>query len=267
VVTDFTFQLHQVGPGIMSGLIAWPADDHAEDVLGLYMEATERAPRELTLVCTMRLAPPAPFMPEAYHGKPIIGIVACHTGEPEQAARDLAPIKGFGKPIVDLVVPKTYVEQQSMLNATQPKGANYYWKTEFLPGLSEGYLEVFRVGAAGIESPMSQVIMFHVQGAVNEHAEDDGSVGNRDAAFVTGAAGAWPGTDPNGVRHQAWVRDTWERIRPFSTGGNYINFQTTDDDVSRIEDSYRGNYDRLRRVKAEYDPGNLFRVNRNLEPI
>jgi FAD/FMN-containing dehydrogenase len=267
VVTDFSFQLHHVGPGIMGGLIAWPADDHAEDVLGLYMEATARAPRELTLVATMRLAPPAPFMPEAFHGKPIIAIVACHTGDPEQASQDLAPIKEFGKPIVDLVVPKTYLEQQSMLNATQPKGAHYYWKTEFLPGLSEGYLEVFRAGAAGIESPMSQVIMFHIQGAVNEHAEDDGSVGNRDAAFVTGAAGAWPGTDPNGERHQAWVRDTWERIRPFSTGGNYINFQTTDDDVSRIEDSYRGNYDRLRRVKAEYDPENLFRVNRNLEPI
>jgi len=165
-----------------------------------------------------------------------------------------------------MVVPKTYLDQQSMLNATQPKGAHYYWKTEFLPGLSDAYLEVFRAGAAGIESPMSQMIMFHIQGAVNDHAEDDGSVGNRDAAFVTGAAGAWPAADPNGERHQEWVRDAWERIRPFSTGGNYINFQTTDDDDSRIEDSYRGNYTRLRQVKAEYDPENLFRVNRNLEP-
>jgi hypothetical protein len=214
----------------------------------------------------MRLAPPAPFIPETWHGKPIIAIVACHSGDETQAARDLGAIKGLGKPIADMVVPKTYVEQQSMLDATQPKGAHYYWKTEFLPGLSDAYLEVFRAGAAGIESPMSQIMMFHIQGAVNDHAEDDGSVGNRDAAFVSGAASAWPAADPNGERYQEWARDTWEQIRPFSTGGNYINFQTTDDDVSRIEGSYRGNYTRLRQVKAEYDPENLFRVNRNLEP-
>ena len=113
---------------------------------------------------------------------------------------------------------------------------------------------------------MSQVITFHIAGAVNDHAEDDGAVGNRDAAFVVGAAAAWPPTDPNGDTHQQWARSSWDRIRPFSTGGNYINFQTTDDDVTRIESAYRGNYERLRRVKAEYDPDNLFRVNRNLEP-
>jgi FAD/FMN-containing dehydrogenase len=114
---------------------------------------------------------------------------------------------------------------------------------------------------------MSQFMAFHIQGAVNEHAEDDGAVGNRDAAFVTGAAGAWPAADPNGETHQAWVRAAWGRLRPFSTGGNYVNFQTIDDDVDRIEDSYRGNYERLRRVKGEYDPENLFRVNRNLTPV
>ena len=267
VVTEFTYELHDVGPQIMGGLIAWPAEDHDEDVLGLYREMTASAPRELTLVTTMRLAPPAPFIPEQWHGKPMIAMIACHTGDPDQAARDLAPIKGFGKPIADQIVPKMYAEQQSMLDPTQPKGAHYYWKTEFLPGLSDDFLGTVRSAAAEIESPMSQVFAFHLEGAVNEHAEDDGAVGNRDAEFVTGAAGAWPSNDPKGDTHRAWARDTWERIRPFSTGGNYINFQTVDDDVSRIEDSYRGNYERLRRIKAEYDPENLFRVNRNLTPV
>ena len=266
VVTEFTFRLHEIGPDIVAGLIAWPAEDHAEDVLGLYRDLTASAPREMTLVSTMRLAPPAPFTPEMWHGKPIVAMIACHSGDPAQAERDVAPIKGFGKPIADLIVPKTYVEQQSMLNATQPKGANYYWKTEFISELSEGYLESVRANAAEIESPMSQVITFHIAGGVNEHAEDDGAVGNRDAAFVVGAAAAWPATDPHGDTHQQWARASWDRIKPFSTGGNYINFQTTDDDLARIESSYRGNYERLRRIKAEYDPDNLFRVNRNLEP-
>ncbi len=154
-----------------------------------------------------------------------------------------------------------------MLDATQPKGANYYWKTEFIPGLSDDFLPVFVDIGSAIESPMSQMMMFHLSGAVNEHAEDDGAVGNRDAAYVTGAAGAWPAGDPDGDRYQAWVRQSWEKIKPFSTGGNYINFQTIDDDRARIESSYRANYDRLQRVKSEYDPGNLFRVNRNLAPV
>ncbi len=267
VVTEFTYRLHEVGPEILGGLIAWPARDHAADVLGLYQELTAQAPRELTLVVTMRLAPPAPFIPEKWHGKPIVAVVACHTGDPAQAEDDLAPLKGLGHPIADLIVPKTYVEQQSMLDATQPKGANYYWKTEFIPGLSDDFLPVFVHIGSAIESPMSQMMMFHLSGAVNEHAEDDGAVGNRDAAYVTGAAGAWPAGDPDGDRYQAWVRQSWEKIKPFSTGGNYINFQTIDDDRARIESSYRANYDRLQRVKSEYDPGNLFRVNRNLAPV
>ncbi|HSJ85345.1 MAG TPA: FAD-binding oxidoreductase [Acidimicrobiia bacterium] len=267
VVTEFTYVLHEVGPQITGGLIAWPAEDHGEDVLGLYREMTASAPRELTLVTTMRLAPPAPFIPEQWHGKPMVALIACHTGDPDRAARDLAPIKGFGKPIADQIVLKTYVEQQSMLDPTQPKGAHYYWKTEFIPRLDDDYLETVRATAGEIESPMSQVFAFHLEGAVNEHAEDDGAVGNRDAAFVTGAAGAWPSDDPRGEDHHAWARATWERIRPFSTGGNYVNFQTMDDDVGRIEDSYRGNYERLRRIKADYDPENLFRVNRNLTPV
>jgi FAD/FMN-containing dehydrogenase len=266
VVTEFVYSLHDVGPEITGGLIAWPAESHAREVLGLYKEMTASAPRELTLVATMRLAPPAAFIPEEWHGKPIVAMVVCHSGTAEAARSDLAPIKGLGRPIADLVMQKQYSEQQAMLNATQPKGANYYWKTEFMSALSDAYLEVFLENAAGIESPMSQAILFHIQGAVNEHAEDDGAVGNRDAAFVTAAAGAWPATDPNGDRHQTWVRDAWERIRPFSTGGNYINFQTADDDNVRIEDAYRGNYQRLLRIKGEYDPGNLFRVNRNLDP-
>ena len=266
VVTEFTYRLHDIAPDIVAGLIAWPAGDHAEDVLGIYQEMTTTAPRELTLVCTTRLAPPAPFIPEVWHGKPIVAIVACHTGDPRQAEEDLAPIKAFGNPVADLIMPKTYVEQQSMLDATQPKGAHYYWKTEFLPEVNDGFIAAFLANAEGIESPMSQMMMFHIAGAVNEHPEDDGAVGNRDATFVTAAAGAWPATDPKGEAYQHWVRSSWERIRPFSTGGNYINFQTTDDDVARIESSYRGNYERLRRVKAEYDPDNLFRVNRNLEP-
>ena len=101
---------------------------------------SSRRRRELTLVVLRRNAPPAPWVPEAAHGKPIIVIVACHSGTPEQAQADLAPIKSHGQPLADLIQVKPYVAQQSMLDATQPKGMHYYWKSEFLGGLSDDAL-------------------------------------------------------------------------------------------------------------------------------
>lgn len=262
VATRFTFRLHEVGPTITGGLIVWSAE-RAEEVLASYRELTETAPRELTAALTLRVAPPAPFLPEAWHGRPIAGMVLCHTGgDPEG---DLEAVRGLGDPIVDLVVEKPYVAQQSMLDATQPKGLHYYWKTEFLAGLPDPFLHRFRDEASQVTSPLSQSsIIFHIGGALGEHA-DDGAVGNRDAAYFSGFAGAWA-PDDAGDRHIAWVRDGWEAIRPFSTGGNYVNFQLAEDDDARTAAAYGSNLERLRRVKRTYDPDNLFRSNRNITP-
>ena len=260
VVTRFTFRLFEVGPQVTGGLILWDGA-RAEEVLAAYCDLTASAPPELCAVCTIRLAPPAPFVPEEWHGKLVVGMVVCHSGA--DAATDLAPIRALGDPIVDLITAKPYVAQQSMLDATQPKGAHYYWKTEFVPEVSAGYQETFRAAALKVTSPMSQSIIFHLAGALNERADDDGAMGNRQARYVTGFAGAWPATDPRGLEHVAWVRESWETIRPFSTG-NYVNFQVADDDTDRTAAAYGANFDRLQRVKAQVDPQNLFRVNRNI---
>ena len=260
VVTRFTFRLYEVGPQVTGGLILWDGA-RAEEVQHAYRELTAAAPRELTAVLTIRLAPPAPFVPQEWHGKPIVGMVVCYSGA--DAATDLAPIRALGSPIVDLIAEKPYAAQQSMLDATQPKGAHYYWKTEFVPELSDGYQEAFRDAALKVTSPMSQSMAFHLGGALNERAGDDGAMGNRQARFVTGFAGAWPAADPRGQEHVAWVRESWETIRPFSTG-NYVNFQVVDDDTDRTAAAYGANFERLQRVKADVDPGNLFRVNRNI---
>ena len=263
VVTRFTFQLFEVGPMITGGLIVWSAE-RAEEVLAAYHQFTDSAPRELTTAVNIRLAPPAPFLPPEWHGRPIVGMVVCHTGP--NAAADLAPMRDLGDPIVDLVMEKPYAAQQAMLDATQPKGVHYYWKMEFVPGLSGDFLDTFRTAALEVTSPMAQSIAFHLAGALNEKDEDDGAMGNRDAGFVTGFAAAWPPGDARADEHVAWSRRSWERIRPFSTGGNYVNFQVADDDAGRTADAYGANFQRLQKVKAEYDPHNLFRVNRNIAP-
>jgi FAD/FMN-containing dehydrogenase len=262
VVTRFSFRLHEVGPTITGGLIAWSAD-RAADVLATYRDLTESAPRELTAAMIMRLAPPAPFVPTQWHGKPIAGILLCHSGADPTA--DLAALRALSDPILDLATPKPYATQQSMLNAMEPKGLHRYWKSEFLPGLSNEFLDRFSDRALQVTSPLSHALVFHLAGAVNERAGDDGAVGNRDARYIASFAGTWP-PDAPAEPHVAWVRDGWERIRPFSTGGNYVNMQTADDDATRTADAYRSNYQRLQRVKADYDPDNLFRVNRNIPP-
>jgi FAD/FMN-containing dehydrogenase len=262
VVTRFSFRLQEVGPIITGGLIAWSAD-RAEDVLATYRDLTESAPRELTAAVTMRLAPPAPFVPKEWHGKPIAGMILCHSGA--NPAADLAAVRALGDPIVDLTTPKPYTAMQSMLNAMEPKGLHRYWKTEFLPGLSNQFLDAFREGALRVTSPLSQSVLFHLAGALNDREGDDGAVGNRDAHYIGGFSGTWPPGAPS-EKHVAWVRDAWERIRPFSTGGNYVNFQLAEDDTARTADAYGDNYQRLQTVKAAYDPDNLFRVNRNIPP-
>jgi FAD/FMN-containing dehydrogenase len=262
VVTRFTFRLHDVGPMITGGLVAWSAD-RVDEVLATYDELTRSAPRELTAAAVIRLAPPAPFVPEPWRGRPVAGMLICHSGA--DPASDLAPLRALGEPAVDLVGAKPYTALQSMLDDTEPKGLHQYWKAEFLPELSRDYLATFRDGAMQLPSPMCFSVIFHLAGALGERPDDDGAVGNRDARFISGFSGSWPSDLPD-ADHVAWVRDSWERIRPFSTGGNYVNFQLAEDDETRTAAAYRGNLDRLRRVKAEHDPRNLFRVNRNVEP-
>jgi FAD/FMN-containing dehydrogenase len=263
VVTEFTFRLHEVGPQISGGPIAWPASD-AERVLDGFRRVTDAAPRELTLVAVRRNAPPAPWLPESAHGKPVVMVVACHSGDPAQAEADLEPITSIGEPLANLIQVKEYAAQQTLLDATQPRGNHYYWKSEFVPGLPDGLIEAYHAQFEGLTAPANQMVLFHVAGALAEHAEDDGAVGNRDAAFACVVQSMWAPDSPAGESNRSWVRSAWEAIKPFSTGGNYVNFQTDDEPEERTRDSFRSNYDRLAQAKARYDPTNLFRVNRNI---
>ena len=262
VVTEFTFRLHEVDPQVTGGIIAWSASD-AEEVLEVFRTTTERASRNLTLAAIRRNAPPAPWLPESAHGTPIVMVVACHSGSGEEAAADLAELRAVGRPLADLIVPKEYVAQQALLDATQPPGMHYYWKSEFLPGLSDGLLEAYHAQFADLRAPANQMVLFHVAGALNERAADDGAVANRDAAFACVVQSMFAPTVPPDD-HRAWVRSAWEAVRPFSTGGNYVNFQTADEPDARTAESYGANYERLRAAKQRYDPDNVFRVNRNI---
>lgn len=265
VVTRFTFRLHDVGPTVYGGLIAWPFD-RAEEIQHAYQAITETSPRELAVWLVLLNAPPAPFVPPEWQGKRICAMSVCYSGDLRNTDKVLAPIRALGNPVVNLLQELPYTQMQSYLDATEPKGAHYYWKTEFLPELDKRLLKTMRDLFAECSIPQGQLGLLHIGGALNEQAWDDGAVGNRNARFACGLLGMWPPNDPRGDAHRQWVRNGWERIRPYSTGGTYINFQTADEGEDRIRETYGPNFKRLVEIKQKYDPENLFRVNRNIPP-
>jgi FAD/FMN-containing dehydrogenase len=264
VVTGIDYALYPVGPEIVGGLVAWPASE-APGVLELYRSFVEKAPPELTLVVLMRPAPPAPWLPKDMHGKPIVAMLACYSGDPAQGEKAVAPIKSFGNPIGDVLVRRPYVQIQSLLDATQPKGRRYYWKSEYLSRIEPALCEKFIEHAAKIPSPHSAVILFQLEGALNRLKEDHSPVGNRDARYVLNVAGSWEHADDDKVNVE-WAREAWTDMRTFSTGGTYINFLTEDEGPERIEAALRKGLQRLAEVKARWDPENVFRTNRNIKP-
>jgi FAD/FMN-containing dehydrogenase len=264
VVTSFEYKLHPVGPEVMGGLIAWRGDD-APQVLEMYRTFTKQAPPELTVAAMLRMAPPAPWLPKDMHAKPIVALLVSYTGPVDEAEKHVAAIKGFGSPVGDIVQRRTYVSQQSMLDATQPKGRRYYWKSEYLPGVEPELLAQAIAHAGRIVSPYSAVILFPVDGALNRLPEDSSPMGNRDAASVLNITASWDKAEDDGA-NIGWARAAWRDMRRFSTGGTYINFQTADEGEERIRAAYGKNYDRLAEVKAKWDPENLFRMNKNIIP-
>lgn len=264
VVTGIDYALYPVGPEIVGGVVAWPVSE-APGVIALYRTLAENAPPELTLVALLRPAPPAPWLPKEMHGKPIVAILACHSGNPEEGEKTVAPIKSFGNPIGDVLVRRPYAQMQSLLDATQPKGRRYYWKSEYLPRIEPGLCDKVIEHAARIPSPHSAIVLFHLGGALNRLDEGHSAVGNRDARYVLNLAGSWEhaGDDAANV---AWAREGWSDMKSFSTGGTYLNFLTEDDGSDRTEAALGKGLQRLSEVKAKWDPRNVFRTNRNITP-
>ncbi|MGD9972583.1 MAG: FAD-binding oxidoreductase [Desulfatirhabdiaceae bacterium] len=265
VVTGIDYMLYPVGPEIVGGIVAWPADE-APKVLELYRTVVENAPPELTLVAILRPAPPSPWLPKDRHGTPIVALLACYSGSIGDGEKLLAPIKSFGNPIGDVLVRRPYAQMQTLLDATQPKGRRYYWKSEYLPRIEPALCEKVIAHAAKIRSPHSAVILFQIDGALNRLGEEHSPVGNRDARYVLNVAGAWEHADDDTANIE-WAREAWKDMKPFSTGGTYINFLTEDEGFDRTRAALGKLLHRLSEVKTTWDPDNMFRTNRNIEPV
>ena len=264
VVTAIDYELYPVGPEIYGGALAWPADS-APAVHEAFERLAAEAPPELTLVTLLRKAPPAPWIDKSAHGQLVVMALACYSGKVEDGEKLLAPLKAAAKPVGDVMQRRAYVTLQSLLDATNPKGRRYYWKSEYVKGVELDLLAKLREHGARIRSPHSAAIVFQLGGAIAARPGDHSAVGNRDAGAVFNLAASWEKPEED-AEHVEWARSSWRDMRRFSTGGTYVNFLTEEEAGDRIAAAYGKNLTRLASIKATWDKDNLFRTNKNVAP-
>ena len=264
VVTDIEYALYAIGPEIVGGAMAWRAERAAE-VLAKFRTLMSEAPPEVTCVVSLRKAPPAPWIEKSAHGQSVVIVLVCHTGPIAEAERWVAQLKALGAPVGDVVQRRLYVSLQSMLDATQPKGRRYYWKSEYLPGHEPALLEKASAHALRATSPHSAIVLFPLDGPLNGLPEGHSAVGNRGARSVINITASWEAAKDDAANIE-WARTAWQDVRSFSTGGTYVNFLTEDETDDRVRSAYGGNYKRLAELKRRFDPDNFFRRNKNVAP-
>ena len=262
IVTSFEYQLHPVGPTVLAGVIVYPMSK-ASELLRFHRDFIAAALDGLGTVFALRIAPPAPFLPESVHGKPIAAVFVCYAGQVEEGERVLKPLREFGQPVADAIMPKLYTEHQTTLDAVQPSGRSYYWKSDDLPGLSDGAIDTIVTHAEAITSPHSIVPLFQLGGAASRVDEDATAYSHRDAAYALNCNASW--VDGDADPHIEWARAFSTAMQPFSSGV-YVNF-LGDEGQERARAAYGPKkYERLVALKNRYDPTNFFRVNQNIEP-
>ena len=263
VVTSLELKLHPVGPMITAAVVFYPGE-RATEIMKFYREFVRSAPDELTTVLNLLTAPPAPFLPPAWHGKRIVGLIGMHCGPLEDGAREVKALRELGNPIADLTGPMPYVTMQTLIDGMWGRGAHSYMKAGYLRELSDAAIAALGNSHANATSPKSEIHVHHFGGAVARVPVDSAAYGERSAPFIVNAlASAFTGDGFE--RHVDWARSLYDALAPASTGGAYINFLSSEGQ-DRVRAAYGDKYARLVALKDRFDPTNLFRLNQNIEP-
>jgi FAD/FMN-containing dehydrogenase len=263
VVTSFEYQLHPVGPMVTGGGVFYPGDK-AGEVLRAYREWTAGAPDELTTLVNLLTCPPAPFLPDEWHGRPLVAVIGMHIGSPDAAERDLRPLRELGTPVADLFGPMPYVAMQSLNDPLWGPGAHSYMKAGYLRGLDDQAIDALVAQHASVTSPKTEIHVQHMGGAVARVAPDATAVGERSAPFILNVIASTFTADGYDDAVD-WAQATHAAVTPALTGGAYVNFLSSEGD-ERVRAAYGSAYDRLVALKDEFDPTNMFSLNQNVKP-
>jgi FAD binding domain/Berberine and berberine like len=263
IATALEFRLHQIGPMVLGGPIAWPMED-GPAVLKLMNEIAADAPDELGIAPAVTVAPPAPFVPMERIGKPMVALILVWAGNPADGEKAMAPLRAVGSPFADAIRPMPYLFIQSMLDGGAPHGRHYYWKSHRLPRFDDEVIDIIMGRAEVVTAPFWQMNGWAVGGAATRVDADATAVGEREVGFDLNVLAAWPPPDSNFGEYKEWVREGWEALKPSSTGV-YTNF-LSDEGSSGVEAAYGDRLEKLTALKDKYDPDNMFRMNANIPP-
>ncbi|HZT16306.1 MAG TPA: FAD-binding oxidoreductase [Gaiellaceae bacterium] len=261
IVTELEFRLAPVGPVVYGGLAAFPPEKTVE-LVRTWRDLSAEADDDLGWAVASITAPPEPFVPEEWRLKRMVGVAGMYAGPPEKAEQVLAPIRALG-PVVDLWQPMPYTVVQGLLDPANPYGRRNYWRAFQLRCLDESAIDLFAARADAIPSPFTAFIIMNGGGAIGRVGENDTALGGRSNPFNVHANGMWEGdADEENI---AWVRETTAAFAPHVAPGMALNFMTEIGDAE-LQESWGPKLQRLRELKAKYDPENLFRLNQNVLP-
>jgi hypothetical protein len=263
VVTEFEFRLNPLGPIVVAGPIFWPMD-RSPEVLRFYRDWSADAPDELMTIVVHRKAPALPFVPEEYHGAPVVMVIPCYAGPIEEGEQVVRPMKEFSSPIIDLCVPKPFVAHQAMFDPSFPHYRWYYFKPVGIPALTDEIIDITVEHSLRIQSPLTSFPIWQMGGAVARVGEDETAYGGRDVGFMYNIGGC---TEAEGgfEEERDWVRNFSSALVPYQTGA-YVNFLDAAGQDAVVESYGAEKYARLRDLKRRYDPDNFFHVNQNIPP-
>jgi len=259
VVTSFSFRCHPVTTAL-AGPVLYDIGEAAE-VLAWYRDFLPAAPDEVSGFFAFLSIPPGPPFPEELHLRKVCGVVWTQAGEEESAA--LRDARAFGKPLLDGVAPMPLPMWNTAFDAVYPPGDQWYWRGEFFREIPDEAIAVHAEYGPKMPTWKSTMHLYAIDGAASRVENDATAWSYRDAIW----GGVFAGVDPDPANAGAirdWVVSYSDALKPHGMGGGYVNFEM--DEPDRVHRMYGANYDRLARIKAHYDPDNVFRVNQNIPP-
>ncbi len=262
VVTSFLFQAQPVGQ-VIAGLMLWDFERTAE-MMRWYDQFLAAASEDLYGFFAIMNVPPIPLFPVHLHKRTVCAVIWCHLGARDQAEKDLDAVRESHPPTFEQIGPMPVTALLSMFDALLPPGLQWYWKADFFTELSEPAIEQHVKYGSQLPTLLSTMHLYPVNGQVNRIPRDATAFNFRETKYSMVIAGI----DPDPAHNEKmidWARAYWNALHPYSAGGAYVNFMM-DEGIDRVQATYRDNYRRLAALKAQYDPGNLFRVNQNIKP-
>jgi FAD/FMN-containing dehydrogenase len=265
VITSFEYQLHSVGPTVFQFLVMYPIA-RALEVFRFFREFMADAPEELMALGILWNSPEGDPIPEGKRDLPVVIMVGVHSGPIDVAERDVAPLRSIAEPLVDLSGPTPYIDAQRLFDPDYPDGRHYYWKSTYLDGLGDDVIESLVEHTRRRPSHISSLDVWALGGALRREPPGGSAFSNRSSPFLLGIEANWDDARKDEA-NIAWARELYADMRPFSTGGAYLNFPGfAEEGEDLLRKSFGKSYERLQSIKAKYDPENLFRANLNIVP-